>query len=54
MNIVKHRVYKLEFDVWEPTEGKAQIEIDAILQYVIHHSSHMGNLRFRMESEERQ
>lgn len=54
MNIVKHRVYKLEFDVWEPTEKAAQQEINAITQFIAEHSSHCGRLRFRLESEERQ
>lgn len=53
MNIVRHRVYKLEFDVWEPMEKDAQKEIDAIIYFAVHQSSHLGNLRVRPESDER-
>lgn len=53
MNVVRHRVYKLEFDVWEPLDKKAQIEIDEIIRFAINHSSHLGNVRFGSVSEER-
>lgn len=53
MNIVRHRVYKLEFDVWEPMDKPAQAEIDAIIYFATRHSSHLGNLRITPVSEER-
>jgi hypothetical protein len=53
MNIIKHRKYVIEFDVWEATEKLAQTEVDEIMQYLIRHGSHLGHLKFRLESEER-
>ncbi len=53
MNIIKHRKYAIEFDVWEATEKLAQQEIDSILQFLVQNSKHLGHLKFRLESEER-
>ncbi len=53
MNIIKHRKYVIEFDVWEPKEKESQAEIDSFLQFLIKNSSHLGHLKFRLESEER-
>jgi hypothetical protein len=53
MNVIKHRRYVIEFDVWEPTEKQAQKEIDAAILYITQHSTHLGHLKVRLEHEER-
>jgi len=52
MNIIKHRKYIVEFDVWEAQQITAEAEFDTVLA-VLKGSSHLGNVRVHLESEER-
>ncbi len=54
MNIVKHLVYKLELDSWEPTDELLQEELDRLVLYIGNKLTHAGNVRFRLESEVRE
>lgn len=54
MNIVKHRVYKLELDIWEPLQPDAEREIDALIGFIKARLRHSGNVKITLESEARQ
>lgn len=54
MNIIKHRTYTLEFDVWEATQKAAEVEIDALILAITKSMSHCGNVKLSIVNEERQ
>lgn len=54
MNVINHRTYTLEFDVWEATQKQAEIEIDQIIGSIKNSMTHCGNVKLTMISEERQ
>lgn len=54
MNVINHRTYTLEFDVWEATQKEAEIEIDKVILTIKGSMSHCGNVKLTLSSEVRQ
>lgn len=52
MNRARHKVYKLEFDVWEPLSRASEREMELVVQFIKNNTSHCGNVRIYNESEE--
>ena len=52
MNVIKHRTYKLELDVWEPIQKEAEKELDKLFKEVGTTLTHCGKVRLRLESED--
>jgi hypothetical protein len=53
MNVIKHRVYRMEFDVWEATQNNAEAQIDKLL-LAAKDMTHCGNIKITLVSEERE
>lgn len=53
MNIVRHRIYQIELDVWEPLQKLAELEIDEVFRKLRGLLLHSGNVRITLVSEER-
>lgn len=54
MNVIHHRVYTLECDVWEATQKQAQAEIDQVVLAIKAQLSHCGHVKLTLTSEARQ
>lgn len=53
MNVIRHRTYTLEFDVWEQTQKLADAEIDKVILHIKGGMGHCGNVKLTLVSEER-
>lgn len=53
MNVINHRKYTLEFDVWEATQTAAEAEIDLLILAIKNSMSHCGNVKLTVVSEVR-
>lgn len=54
MNVIKHRIYRLELDVWEPLEKRADEEIDGLIKHINSGLHHCAHVKMTKVSEERQ
>lgn len=52
MNVITHKRYLLEFDVWESTQKDAEKEIDNVINTIRHEMSHCGNVKLTIISEQ--
>ena len=53
MNIIRHRKYEIEFDVWEPHQRVCDAEMDAVVKHMKEQLGHTGNLKITLVSEDR-
>lgn len=53
MNIIRHRVYQIEFDVWEPHQTVVDAEMDKVIKQMKENLNHVGTLKLTLVSEER-
>lgn len=45
MQVITHRIYTLELDVWEPLEEQVEKEIDSAIGAIKTYLSHAGNVK---------
>lgn len=53
MNVINHRTYTLEFDVWEATQKVTEVEIDHLIFVIKNQMGHCGNVKLTLVSEAR-
>lgn len=51
MNIITHKKYLLEMDIWEALQKPAEAEVDQIILAIRQNMTHCGNVKLTIVSE---